>query len=92
MLYKTGRADGSLKHQEIIMSIIKENLLDIDLEEHEYEAIMDKIGDSIYCTSCGNSPQVWPTWIKENYYAGKCNSCDDKYAEFYLDPGDRSDV
>ena len=48
----------------------------------------DKICEHIYCTTCGESPKVWPVWSgKENWYAGECDTCDE-YAEFVLDPID----
>ena len=32
-----------------------------------------------------------PRWLKENWYAGECDTCND-YEEFYLDIEDRSEV
>ncbi len=58
------------------------------MEEMELEAKEDKICEHIYCTTCGESPKVWPIWSgKENWYAGECDTCNE-YAEFVLDPID----
>ena len=74
------------------MAAMKDLLHQDKLDEMEYDATQDKICDSMYCTECGNSPKIWPIWSgKENWYAGECDTCND-YAEFYLDPEDRSEI
>ena len=62
------------------------------LDEMEYDAMQDKAIEHMYCTNCGETPDIWPIWTgKENWYAGECKKCND-YAEFVLDPEDRSEV
>ena len=74
------------------MATIKESFSYEDkMEELEYEAKEDKVMQNMYCSKCGNTPKVAPIWLKENWYAGECNTCNE-YEEFYLDIEDGSEI
>ena len=60
-------------------------------EELEYEAQEDKLNQMMHCTACGNTPKIAPVWLKENWFAGECDTCND-YEEFYLDIEDGSEI
>ena len=67
------------------MSYIKEFVDEDKMDEIEWDAMEDKICEHILCTACGNSPEVWPIFVKDNWYAGECDTCN-KYSEFYFNP------